>query len=217
MSSGSAPAFVVDALLAALNHVLAQHADTALPKLKPHTGALILIQTQVGQSLWDAPVRVGEDGYLKRDPGAKTEGTADQAAQTPRLKIAVPVSLDHISTWSNQGFAGLMRQVRIEGDVDLASTIGHLIKEVRWDPEEDLSRVLGDSLAYRIGQTVRSFQGQAKHWGEQTRSQLGQKLSASADSPLVSKTELTQWQAQLRQLRDAIDRLEQRVGFLKTK
>jgi ubiquinone biosynthesis accessory factor UbiJ len=210
LSNSAAPSFAVDALLAALNHVLAQHSESALPKLSAHSGALIAVETLFGQTVWTTPVRVGADGFLARDPDLTALST-----QQPRLKISVPISLDHISTWSKQGFAGLMRQVRIEGDVDLASTIGHLIKEVRWDPEEDLSRVVGDSAAYRIGQTVRSFTASAKQWSDQTRSSMGQKLSAQADSPLVSKTEFTQWQTELRTLRDAVDRLEQRVRFVK--
>jgi ubiquinone biosynthesis accessory factor UbiJ len=210
MTASAAPSFAVDALLAALNHVLAQHPESALPKLSAHSGALIAVETVFGQTAWITPVRVGTDGFLARDPDAAALDT-----QQPRLKISVPISLDHLSTWSKQGFAGLMRQVRIEGDVDLASTIGHLIKEVRWDPEEDLSRVVGDSTAHRIGQTVRSFTVSAKQWSDQTRSSLGQKLSAQADSPLVSKSEFTQWQSELRTLRDAVDRLEQRISLVK--
>jgi ubiquinone biosynthesis accessory factor UbiJ len=210
MTTSAAPSFAVDAMLAALNHVLAQHPDSALPKLRAHSGALIAVDTVFGTKTWTTPVKVTAEGYLARNPNADVLAT-----EQPRLKISVPISLDHLSTWSRQGFAGLMRQVRIEGDVDLASTIGQLFKEVRWDPEEDLSKVVGDSFAHRLGQSVRSFSAQAKQWSDQTRSSMGQKLSASADAPLVSKTEFAQWQAQLRSLRDAVDRLDQRTHLVK--
>ncbi len=214
MSSSAAPGFIVDSLLAALNHVLAQHPESALPKLRGHQGALVFVETVLGDSTWNAPVRVGADGFLVRD-AAQPAPIAESPPERPRLKITVPVKLDHISTWSNQGFAGLMRQVRIEGDVDLASTIGHLMKEVRWDAEEDLSKIVGDAAAHRIGQGARSFTAQAKEWSEHTRSTAQQKISVGADAPLVGKTEFVEWQAHLRELRDAVDRLDQRVSFVK--
>ena len=47
--------------------------------------------------------------------------------------------------------------IRIEGDVQLAAEINWLADHVRWDIEEDLSRVLGDAPAHTLGQMVRSL------------------------------------------------------------
>ena len=41
--------------------------------------------------------------------------------------------------------------VRIAGDVNFASEINWLVEHVRWDLEEDLSRVIGDVPAHAIG------------------------------------------------------------------
>ena len=45
--------------------------------------------------------------------------------------------------------------VRIEGDVQLAAEINWLVDNVRWDAEEDLSRILGDAPAHALGQAAR--------------------------------------------------------------
>ena len=42
--------------------------------------------------------------------------------------------------------------VRIEGDVQLAAEVNWLIDHVRWDPEEDLARLVGDAPAHTLAQ-----------------------------------------------------------------
>jgi ubiquinone biosynthesis protein UbiJ len=44
--------------------------------------------------------------------------------------------------------------IRIEGDVQLAAEVNWLIDHVRWDPEEDLARVVGDVPAHTLVQTA---------------------------------------------------------------
>ena len=45
--------------------------------------------------------------------------------------------------------------IRIEGDVQLAAEVNWLIDHVRWDPEEDLARLIGDAPAHTLAQTAR--------------------------------------------------------------
>lgn len=54
--------------------------------------------------------------------------------------------------------------VRIEGDVQLAAEVNWLVDHVRWDLEEDLSRIVGDAPAHaaaeafrRVAQALRGF------------------------------------------------------------
>jgi ubiquinone biosynthesis protein UbiJ len=60
--------------------------------------------------------------------------------------------------------AGKPPPVKIEGDVQLAAELGWLAENLRWDFEEDLSRVVGDIPAHAMadaarqaGQAVQSF------------------------------------------------------------
>ena len=45
--------------------------------------------------------------------------------------------------------------VRIAGDVQFAAEINWLVDHVRWDLEEDLSRLTGDAPAHAVGQGLR--------------------------------------------------------------
>jgi ubiquinone biosynthesis protein UbiJ len=49
---------------------------------------------------------------------------------------------------------GAKPAIRIEGDVQLAAEVNWLIDHVRWDPEEDLSRLIGDAPAHTVMQTA---------------------------------------------------------------
>ncbi len=45
--------------------------------------------------------------------------------------------------------------IRIEGDVQLAAEVNWLIDHVRWDPEEDLARLIGDAPAHTLVQNAK--------------------------------------------------------------
>jgi len=45
--------------------------------------------------------------------------------------------------------------IRIEGDVQLAAEVNWLIAHVRWDVEEDLSRIIGDAPAHMVVQNAK--------------------------------------------------------------
>ena len=45
--------------------------------------------------------------------------------------------------------------VRIEGDVQLAAEVNWLIDHVRWEPEEDLARLIGDAPAHALTEAAR--------------------------------------------------------------
>ena len=47
--------------------------------------------------------------------------------------------------------------VRIEGDVQLAAEINWLADHIRWDIEEDLSRIIGDVPAHMLGRAARGM------------------------------------------------------------
>jgi ubiquinone biosynthesis accessory factor UbiJ len=48
-------------------------------------------------------------------------------------------------------------KVAIVGDVQLAAEVNWLVDNVRWDFEEDLSRVIGDAPAHTVGQVLRKM------------------------------------------------------------
>jgi ubiquinone biosynthesis protein UbiJ len=48
-------------------------------------------------------------------------------------------------------------RMEISGDVMLAAQVNWLVDHVRWDVEEDLSRIVGDVPAHGLMQVVRGF------------------------------------------------------------
>ena len=50
---------------------------------------------------------------------------------------------------------GEKASIRIEGDVQLAAEVNWLIDHVRWDPEEDVARLIGDAPAHTLVQTAK--------------------------------------------------------------
>ena len=55
--------------------------------------------------------------------------------------------------------AGAKPSVKIEGDVQLAAEVNWLADHVRWDVEEDLSRVIGDAPAHAVAGVARQVSG----------------------------------------------------------
>ena len=74
-------------------------------------------------------------------------------ATTPDLTL----TLTEESPWqlAQAAARGDKPPVRIAGDVQFAAEINWLVDHVRWDLEEDLSRLVGDAPAHAVGQVVR--------------------------------------------------------------
>ncbi|MBA2672428.1 hypothetical protein [Ramlibacter sp.] len=126
-----------------LNHVLMQEPE-AQARLKRQAGRLV-------EGRWRAfTVR------LRATPAGLLELAAAGAAPDLTLTLAED------SPWSlaQSALRGDKPPVRIAGDVQLAAEVQWLVDHVRWDIEEDLSRLFGDAPAHAIGQALRRM-GQA--------------------------------------------------------
>ena len=137
------PDWVVDELqnrlVLFLNHVLMQE-PAAQDRLKRQKGKPVRVQWG-DFHLTLAPTAAG---LLERcSPGAKPELSVT-LTQTSPLELAQSV------------LAGQKPGVDIQGDVQLAAEVAWLVDNVRWDLEEDLSRVVGDATAHTIARFARS-------------------------------------------------------------
>ena len=104
-------------------------------------------------------------------------------------------------------------EIRHNGDSALYAEIAAILRELRWDKTEDLSRITGDIAAERITQAV-----QITH---QTLRDAATNLSQTAaeywteERPLVSKPQqLSTFKQQVGMLRDEVTHLEQRIAHL---
>jgi ubiquinone biosynthesis protein UbiJ len=104
----------------------------------------------------------------------------------------------------------LLKHVRIEGDAEFAAVIADLMQKLRWDIEEDLSHYVGDIAAYRAVSTARSAAQQLQDTGRRLVAQLTD-YWLEENPTLVARQDMEAWVAELRSLRDAVDRFEKRL------
>ena len=143
-----------------------------------------------------------EDGRLS--PGA---------VEPPRVTLQFELSPNLALDFLRDGSAGAMRRVRIEGDAALATAIAGLVRQLRWDVEEDLSHVIGDLAAHRVGETVRSAAAGGRDLMDRARTTTLQWLIHD-DGALVGRPALESFRDDLRRLRDDVERLAKRVERL---
>lgn len=105
------------------------------------------------------------------------------------------------------------REIEAIGDTDFAAAINHLARNLRWDVEADLSRILGDIPAHRMAETGRTLQ----RWGEQALENTGRSFAEywTEEQPLIAGArDLEEFSRAVDQLRDDAARLEKRIGRL---
>lgn len=116
-----------------LNHVLMQEPE-AQTRLAHKKGSVLHVRWGV----FEMELQVTPAGLLDlAEPSAKPDLLIVVTANTPMLAAQALM-------------AGKTPPVNIEGDVQLAAELGWLAENLRWDVEEDLSRLLGDVPAHGI-------------------------------------------------------------------
>ena len=104
----------------------------------------------------------------------------------------------------------LMRAFNIAGNAKLASEILLLARHLRWDAEEDLSRLVGDVLAHRMAGAARAFVA----WHVEAARRLAGNLVEYAVEErrlLIPRGEFEDFAAGVAHLRDRIARLAKRL------
>jgi len=187
---------------AAINHLLEQQ-PSARAALASYHGAVFRIAPS-GQ-LFD---RLAADFTILED-GRLSQGATEPPRVTLQIELSPNLALDFL----RDGSAGAMRRVRIEGDAALATAIAGLARQLRWDVEEDLSQVIGDLAAHRVGATVRSAAAGSRDLMDRARTTTLQWLIHD-EGALVGRPALESFRDDLRRLRDDVERLAKRVHRL---
>lgn len=106
-------------------------------------------------------------------------------------------------------------RIELGGDPAFAAVLGGVLRELRWDAEEDLSRVVGDIVARRIVRTGRSL----LEWQRRTAYTLVETVGEylTEEKPvLVRREELERWVQAVDLVREATERLDKRVAQLES-
>lgn len=184
----------------ALNHLLAS-APWARERLAPHAHAHVRI----------------ESGPLSVDFTLNEEGYAaclDTRQAEPAPDVTLALAMERLpGLLAEGGLDKASTAVRLQGDASLAETLGFVFRHLRWDAEEDLSRLVGDIAAHRLMRGARAVHQTGLRTLESLSGNLGEYLTEESRL-LVPRDEASPLNKQLTDLRDALARLEKRIERL---
>jgi ubiquinone biosynthesis protein UbiJ len=179
-------------VIAFVNHLLAEE-HWARDKLAPFAGKRVRV---TAPALPDLTFAVAADGMLE----AAGEGDADLAIGLS------PAALPKLLTRDES----VLQTITFSGDAELAGALQFLFRHLRWEVEEDLSRVVGDVAAHRIASTGRAFAAWQKDAAERLGQNVAEYLTEEAEL-LAPKPDLIRFAREVAELVDAVERLEKRL------
>ncbi len=220
LAGGGAAAFV-----SAFNHLLRQN-DWARARLAMFAGRRVSVGLEARSLARLEPPRLAaritaeglldtSDARIDAAGSAASEAapTAPLGAQESRppfdVEMHVRPSFAAAGALLREGTRGLAPYVRIEGEVMLAAALAELAERMRWDPEEDLSRLTGDVVAHRIGRGVGAARDAMRELRARFSASAGRRFAA-ASGTLVARGELES-------LRETLDALEARMSRVEAK
>jgi ubiquinone biosynthesis accessory factor UbiJ len=180
-------------LVAALNHVLRRE-EWARERLAPFAGETVELRAALFPSLRFA---ISADGTLAPAPSDARPALGIEVK--PDAPAALLKGEDH-----------LLRAVEVTGNARLAEAVMGLARHLRWDFEEDLSRIFGDVLAHRMAGALRALSA----WAPDAGARLAESFAAYATDEaklLLGRAELAEFAGEVGALRDAVERLEARM------
>ena len=125
--------------------------------------------------------------------------------------IHIPPSLA-IRLMANDDSAKM--QIKIDGDTHLASEVSKVLQHMRWDIEDDLSKVVGDIPANKVIAVAK----ESTHALKKQSINLAEMLKEywQEEKPVLAKQwQINQFNASVDNLRSDVSRLEKRLSKLK--
>jgi ubiquinone biosynthesis protein UbiJ len=133
---------MVPKLILVLNHVISSE-ESAMSRLRPHAGRYLRLECHgpAGFPAWPAVlVEITPAGLFD------TAGLSETAS--PDLHIVIDAS--NPLALALGGLKGERPRMAVSGDATLAGDIHWLIENLRWDIEDDLSRLIGPMGAHQV-------------------------------------------------------------------
>jgi ubiquinone biosynthesis protein UbiJ len=186
--------------IAAINHLLSAE-GWARDRLIPHSGKTVVIRVE---PLMFSFI-VDGSGMAAAPKTPEADAPAEPALEVRLLPQSLIAAL--------RGEETALRDAEIRGDAEFANALMFLARNLRWDLEEDLSRVVGDIVAHRLVSDVRRFFA----WGREARGQLAASVGEYLrdEASLVAGPRHTEgFIAEVDRLRDDVARLEKRLTQL---
>jgi ubiquinone biosynthesis protein UbiJ len=179
-----------NAAAAVLNHMLSRE-PWARAALAPFAGRSARLQALP----FSVQLAIVDGGTFAAEAGEPTVTIGVDATALPRVLLDPKAAL---------------RNVRLEGDAEFAQALSNVLQKLRPEPEEELSRFVGDAAAVRIVALLRAALAGAREAGGRLAAQTADYLVAE-NPMLVSKQEMASFAADVARLRDDVERLAKRV------
>jgi ubiquinone biosynthesis protein UbiJ len=186
--------------ISALNHVLRQQ-TWARDRLRTHCGRTVRMVVVAPLGAVSADARIADDGTLEL-----------ASIDSPSVTLSLTPTFSALLGAMRDGAIGLTGHLKVEGDVMVAAAVGEIAQHLRWDIEEDLSKLVGDVVAHRMGGAARAGVRQAQAIGDRAQSGLRQFL-VDEDRQLLERQQLDRFGNELRDLEARLDRLAHRAAM----
>ncbi|AUT45798.1 SCP2 domain-containing protein [Achromobacter sp. AONIH1] len=187
----------------ALNMLLKRE-DWARERLVRHAGKTVRFALG-GSSLG---LTIGSDGLAElSDPAVVPDVTLTVSPEK------LPLPLPRLSGGEAPDMA---EATHISGDAALAQVVADLSKQLRWDPEDALARVVGDIAALRLVGGARKLAGGTLQAGQRAAENVSEYL-AEESGLLLGRPALAQWRLDLAELDARAEALARSAAALQTK
>lgn len=186
--------------LKAINHVL-KGEDWAVQRLRAFAGQSLRLE--LGSLA--VPVKIDGAGLLAAQSPADS-ATPAQAAVVITLPVDTPARLLLNPT-------SLLGLTRISGSAELAENLNFIFKNLRWDAEHDLAKVVGDIAARRLVEGSKRL----AHWQTARVSNVASNVIEflTAEQPtLVQSADVNEFATSVATTRAALTQLESRIAGL---
>lgn len=182
------------AAVAVLNRMLAREA-WAREKLAPFAGR----SARFDAVPFAVQVAVAEGGTV-----------AASAETVPSVTIGVSFAALPLALLDPQA---AMKDVRLQGDAEFAQALSFVLQNLRPEPEEELSRFVGDVAATRIVGLMRTS---ASHWRQLAERMLENTAHyiVTENPMVVARDEIAAFVQDISRLRDDVARLEKRIDLV---
>lgn len=191
------PAFMHARIL----NMLLRREDWARERLSRHAGKTL----RFAVGAFKTGFVLQSDGYVQvSDP-----------AVVPDVILTVPAArfADLPSVLRSRDPAAIAAIMHVQGDAGLAQVVSDLARDLRWDVEDDLSRIVGDVAAARLTSLGRNAASGMQSAAIRLVGNVGEYLTEESGL-MATRQAYDDWVGRLAEMRKRLDRLDARISAL---
>lgn len=182
-------------------NMLLRREDWARERLSRHAGKTL----RFAVGAFKTGLALQSDGYVQ----------ASDPAVVPDVVLTIPAArfAELPAALRSRDPAAIAAIMHVQGDAGLAQVVSDLARDLRWDAEDDLSRVVGDVAAARLMGLGRGLAGGMQLAAARLAGNVGEFLTEESGL-MATRPAYEDWVVRLQEMRKRLDRLDARVGAL---